>query len=48
MRKDKISLDEELLVYGAWRYGIGRRSYYSSVASYIGKKYYNSFSDEII
>lgn len=46
MRKDKISLDEELLVYGAWRYGIGRRSYYSTVAPYIGKKYYNLFTDE--
>jgi hypothetical protein len=46
MRKDKISLDEELLVCGAWRYGIGRRSYYSTVASYIGKKYYKLFSDE--
>lgn len=46
MRGDKISLDEELLVYGAWRYGIGRRSYYSTVAPYIGKKYYNLFTDE--
>lgn len=46
MRNDKISLDEELLVYGAWRYGIGRRSYYTTVAPYIGKKYYNLFSDE--
>jgi hypothetical protein len=43
---NKISLDEELLVYGAWRYGIGRRSYYSTVASYIGKKYYKLFTDE--
>lgn len=43
---NKISLDEELLVCGAWRYGIGRRSYYSTVASYIGKKYYNSFTNE--
>lgn len=46
MRGDKISLDEELLVYCAWRYGIGRRSYYSTVAPYIGKKYYNLFTDE--
>lgn len=47
MRKNnQISLDEELLVYGAWRYGIGRTSYYTTVASYIGKKYYKLFTDE--
>lgn len=45
-KKNQISVDEELLVCGAWRYGIGRRSYYSTVASYIGKKYYNLFTDE--
>lgn len=45
-KKNQISVDEELLVCGAWRYGIGRRSYYSTVASYIGKKYYKLFSDE--
>lgn len=46
IEKEKISLDEEMLMWTSYRYCIGRKTYVTSLASYIGKKYYNLLSDE--
>ena len=47
MKKNKyISVDEELLMACATRYCIGRQTYVTSLAPYIGKKYYPLLSDE--
>jgi hypothetical protein len=43
---EKLSLDEEMLMWTSYRYCIGRKTYVTSLAPYIGKKYYNLLSDE--
>ena len=49
MKKNKyISVDEELLMACATRYCIGRQTYVTSLAPYIGKKYYPLLSDRKI
>lgn len=46
MKKNKyISVDEELLMACATRYCIGRQTYVTSLAPYIGKKYYPLLND---
>lgn len=37
---EKLSLDEEMLMFTSYRYCIGRKSYVNTLAPYIGKKYY--------
>lgn len=44
--REKLSIDEEMLMWTSYRYCIGRKTYVSALASYIGKKYYNLLSDE--
>ncbi len=44
--KKEISLDEEMLMWTSYRYCIGRQTYVTSLAPYIGKKYYPLLSDE--
>ena len=44
--KKEISLDEEMLMWCAYRYCIGRQTYVTQLAPYIGKKYYPLLSDE--
>lgn len=44
-KKEELSLDEEMLMWTSYRYCIGRRTYVSSLASYIGKKYYPLMND---
>lgn len=44
--KKQISLDEEMLMWTSYRYCIGRQTYVTSLAPYIGKKYYPLLSDE--
>lgn len=46
MKKEKLSIDEEMLIWTSYRYCIGRKTYVSSLAPYIGKKYYDLLSDE--
>lgn len=49
MKKKKIndcSLDEEIMMCCAYRYAIGRHTYVSCIAPYIGSKYYDKLSDE--
>lgn len=51
MRKDnkekkQCSLDEEMLMWTSYRYCIGRHTYVSTLAQYIGQKYYGILSDE--
>lgn len=46
IEKEKLSLDEEMLMWTSYRYCIGRKTYVTSLASYIGQKYYNLLSDE--
>lgn len=41
-----LSLDEEMLMWTSYRYCIGRQTYVTSLAPYIGKKYYPLLSDE--
>lgn len=41
-----ITLDEEMLMWTSYRYCIGRQTYVTSLAPYIGKKYYPLLSDE--
>ena len=41
----ELSLDEEMLMWTSYRYCIGRKTYVSSLAPYIGKKYYPLMSD---
>lgn len=43
--KETLSNDEEMLMWTSYRYCIGRKTYVGSLASYIGKKYYNLLSD---
>lgn len=44
--KKQISLDEEMLMFTSYRYCIGRKTYVTSLAPYIGKKYYPLLSEE--
>ena len=46
IERERLSLDEEMLMWTSYRYCIGRKTYVTSLASYIGKKYYNLLSDE--
>ena len=47
MKKEQgLSLDEEMLMWTSYRYCIGRQTYVTSLAPYIGKKYYPLLSDE--
>ena len=47
MKKDQVlSLDEEMLMFTSYRYCIGRKTYVTSLAPYIGKKYYPLLSVE--
>lgn len=43
--KKQISLDEEMLMWTSYRYCIGRQTYVTSLAPYIGKKYYPLLND---
>ena len=45
-KKQEISIDEEMLIWTSYRYCIGRKTYVSTLAPYIGKKYYDLLSDE--
>lgn len=40
------SLDEEMLMWTSYRYCIGRKTYVSSLAGYMAKKYYPILSDD--
>lgn len=44
-KKEELSLDEEMLMWTSYRYCIGRKTYVSSLAPYIGKKYYPLMND---
>lgn len=44
-KKETLSMDEEMLMWCAYRYAIGRKTYVSSLAPYIGQKYYRLLSD---
>ena len=46
MNESRCSMDEEMLMWTSYRYCIGRHTYVSSLAPYIGRKYYNLLSDE--
>lgn len=47
MKKEQgLSLDEEMLMWCAYRYCIGRQTYVTSLAHYIGKKYYPLMNDD--
>lgn len=43
---DTCTLDEEMLMWTSYRYCIGRKTYVSSLAWYMAKKYYPILSDE--
>lgn len=43
--KKELSIDEEMMMWCAYRYAIGRRTYVSALAPYIGKTYYDKLSD---
>ena len=45
-KKQEISIDEEMLIWTSYRYCIGRKTYVSTLASYIAKKYYDLLSNE--
>lgn len=45
MKNKHISMEEEMLIWTSYRYCIGRQTYVSSLAPYIGKKYYDLLSD---
>ena len=44
--EQKLSLDEEMLMFTSYRYCIGRQTYVTSLAPYIGRKYYPLMNDE--
>lgn len=44
--KETCSLDEEMLMWTSYRYCIGRKTYVSSMAGYIAKKYYHLLNDD--
>lgn len=44
--KKELSMDEEMMMWCAYRYAIGRKTYVSALAPYIGKTYYNKLSDD--
>ena len=46
MNKERCSSNEEMLMWCAYRYAIGRKSYVSSLAPYIGQKYYDLLSED--
>ena len=46
VKHDTCTLDEEMLMWTSYRYCIGRKTYVSSLARYIAKKYYPILSDE--
>lgn len=46
MNESRCSMDEEMLMWTSYRYCIGRHTYVSSLAPYIGRKYYKLLSDE--
>ena len=46
VKQDTCTLDEEMLMWTSYRYCIGRKTYVSSLAGYIAKKYYPILSDE--
>jgi len=41
-----VSTDEKMLIWTAYRYCIGRKTYVNSLAQYIGKTYYDRLSDD--
>ena len=43
--REKLSIDEEMLMWTSYRYCIGRKTYVNSLAPYIGKKYYHLLTD---
>ena len=43
--KKELSIDEEMMMWCAYRYAIGRKTYVSALAPYIGKTYYDKLSD---
>ena len=45
-KNDTCSIDEEMLMWTSYRYCIGRKTYVSSLAGYMAKKYYPILSDE--
>lgn len=45
-KRENLSIDEEMLMWTSYRYCIGRHTYVSTLAPYIGKKYYPLLSDE--
>lgn len=45
-KKQGLSLDEEMLMWTSYRYCIGRQTYVTSLAPYIGRKYYPLMSEE--
>lgn len=45
-KTENLDLDEEILMFCAYRYAIGRKTYVSTLAPYIAKKYYPLLSDE--
>jgi hypothetical protein len=44
--KDKLSYEEEALMWTSYRYSIGRHTYVAELAYYMAEKYYNLLSDE--
>ena len=46
VKHDTCTLDEEMLMWTSYRYCIGRKTYVSSLAGYMAKKYYPILSDE--
>lgn len=44
-KEQRLSLDEEMLMWTSYRYCIGRQTYVTSLAPYIGRKYYQLMSD---
>lgn len=46
MKKQTISINDEMLMTCAYRYAIGRHTYVVTLAPYIAKKYYGLLSDE--
>lgn len=45
-QQEKCLMDEEMLMWTSYRYCIGRKTYVSSLASYIAKKYYPILSEQ--
>ena len=44
--KEKLSINEEMLMWTSYRYCIGRKTYVVDLAYYIAQKYYKLLSDE--